>query len=344
MLADYTNDRKEWKIKIKKIEEHKRQVFALVYAQLSDSSRNEVEDHADWAANFLLRDLLYLITRIRATHIARQSGNPAQDMERVRNGWNNLRMMVNESSFAFRKRVDDYQFERSSVGLPLIPDGELIIGILNRLDMTRYASLVKDYLDNERRGIAELPILPSSLWKEIKDTQIKDTQVTRFRGITGGMTGSNLHSVFLATADEMPKYRKHDGHGARVDRGGRGHGRGNNRPMRPLNPVPPPGPPPRMDSIRPRNIICYSCGKKGHKSDVRPMKATGNTASMATINYTESTQDAQIFSSAVATFSPTDQDIYPQPVLDCETVSVLSSNTNNLSGSILMLDTQRVFI
>ena len=77
-------------------------------------------------------------------------------MERVRNGWANLRMQLNKSSFVFRKRIDDYEFERSSVGLPRIPDGELIIGILKRLDMTRYASLVEDYLDNERRGIATL--------------------------------------------------------------------------------------------------------------------------------------------------------------------------------------------
>ena len=38
--------------------------------------------------------------------------------------------------------------------------------------MSRYGSLVKDYLDNERRGIANLPELPSTLWKEMKDTQV----------------------------------------------------------------------------------------------------------------------------------------------------------------------------
>ena len=154
MLADYTNDRKEWKIEMKKVEEHKRAVYALVYNQLSDSSRSEVKGHPDWDENFNIRKLIFLITRIRATHIARQSGNPEQDKERVRNGWASMRMQPNESSFGFRKRVEDYQLERSSIGLPIIPDGELIIGILNRLDMSRYSSLVKDYLDNERRGIA----------------------------------------------------------------------------------------------------------------------------------------------------------------------------------------------
>ena len=135
MLADYTSDRKEWKLETKKIEEHKRSVFALVYAQMSESSRSEVKDHEDWEAGFIDRDLLYLISRIRATHIARQSGNPAQDMERVRNVWATMQMHPHETSFEFRKRVEDYQLERTAVGLEEIPDNELIIGILNRLDM-----------------------------------------------------------------------------------------------------------------------------------------------------------------------------------------------------------------
>ena len=53
ILADYTNDKKEWKLETKKIAEHKRAVFALVYAQLSESSRSEEQDHVDWEASFL---------------------------------------------------------------------------------------------------------------------------------------------------------------------------------------------------------------------------------------------------------------------------------------------------
>ena len=71
MLAEYTNDRKEWKLEVKKIEEHKRSVFALVYAQMSEASRSEVKDHENWEVGFIERDLLYLISRIRAMHIAR---------------------------------------------------------------------------------------------------------------------------------------------------------------------------------------------------------------------------------------------------------------------------------
>ena len=105
-LAEYTNDRKEWKLEAKKTAEHKRQVFALVSAQLSESSRREVKDHKEWADNFLERNLLFLIERIRATHIARQSGNPAPTL-RVRTNWANMRIFPNETSFTFHKRVED---------------------------------------------------------------------------------------------------------------------------------------------------------------------------------------------------------------------------------------------
>jgi hypothetical protein len=99
-----------------------------------------MEDDELWEEKFIERDLLYLINRIRATHIARQSGNPAQDKERVRNIWVTMRQQVPETSFAFRKRIEDYQLQRASVGLEVIPEEELVIGILNRLDMSRYDS------------------------------------------------------------------------------------------------------------------------------------------------------------------------------------------------------------
>ena len=114
-------------------------------------------------------------------------------------------MFQHETSFAFRKRVEDHQLERASVGLSVIPEEELVIGILNRLDMSRYASLTKDYFDNERRGIADLPVASSTLWKEIKDTQI-----IRFKGTGGGA----LESVYLSRADDL-----------HID-GGKGRGRG----------------------------------------------------------------------------------------------------------------------
>ena len=194
ILAQFLSDHKDWKSDARKILEHKQSVFALVYAQSSDSSRCEVQDDELWVESYQDRDLLYLIQRIRATHIARQSGNPGQDRERVQMSWATIRMQSYESSFAFRKRVDDHQLERSSVGLPIIHEDELVVGILNRLDMSRYASLVKDYFDNERRGIADLPDASSTLWKEIKDAQI-----IRFRG----NAIRDLESVYLSMAEDI---------------------------------------------------------------------------------------------------------------------------------------------
>lgn len=155
------------------------------------------------------------MTRIRATHMSRQSGNSGQDMERVTTIWANVRMQATE--------VKNYQLERSSDGLPEIPNEELVIGILHRIDMARYTSLVKDYLDNERRGITELPEHPAALCKEIKDTQ-----GIRFRGI-GGV---NLNSVYLTTTDEAMREEtdlEHSGRDRGCGRSSRGRGRGQGR-------------------------------------------------------------------------------------------------------------------
>ena len=108
--------------------------------------------------------------------------------------WATIRMQPYETSFAFRKRVEDHQLERTAVGLPVIPEEELVTGILNRLDMSRYAGLVRDYLDNERHGIADLPELSSTLWREVKDAQ-----VIRFRG----GRGTDLESIYLTRADDI---------------------------------------------------------------------------------------------------------------------------------------------
>jgi hypothetical protein len=324
ILAEYTNDKKEWKSDMKKIRENKQSVFGKVIAQLSDSSRCEIEDDEEWEERFAERDLLYLIGRIRATHIARQSGNPAQDMERVRTIWATMRMYPHETSFAFRRRVEDYQLERASVGLPEIPAEELIIGILNRLDMSRYASLVKDYLDNQRRGIADLPELPSTLWKEIKDTQI-----VRFRG-TGP---SNLQAIYLSSVDypdDKGRGRGRGGRGGR-GRGGRGQGRGRGPSTQPHPPV---GAGTTPESIKPADIICWTCGKKGHRSNTCPTKQ---------VHFADSIDDAQIYLTSIANFHPSEDESFTARtgIEDNAVASVLLSTTpNSLHERVIRLDTQ----
>jgi hypothetical protein len=83
--------------------------------------------------------------------------------------------------------------------------------------MSRYHSLVKDYLDNKRRGISELPELSSTIWKAIKDTRIIRFRVT---------APTNLHGVYLSRADETPDTGRGHGRvrGNYKGRGGRGRG------------------------------------------------------------------------------------------------------------------------
>jgi hypothetical protein len=120
MLSEYNSDKKEWKLEKKKVIEQIGSTFSMVYGNLSESSRSQIEDDEQWEAKLIERDLLYLISRIRATQIAHQSGNLAQDKERVRNVWATMRQQTSETSFAFRKRIEDYQLQRLSVGLEAI--------------------------------------------------------------------------------------------------------------------------------------------------------------------------------------------------------------------------------
>ena len=131
-VQEYLHVKKQWINVRNDTMEQRKAVFCLVYGQLSESSRCEVQDHEDWRTKFVEKDLIFLVTRIRAKHFAKQSGNPSQDKERFRSKWASLRMMSNESSFSFRTRIENYQLERVAVGLSELPDEELIIGILIR--------------------------------------------------------------------------------------------------------------------------------------------------------------------------------------------------------------------
>ena len=324
ILSEYQNDHKDWKSDAKKIKEQKSAVFALVYSQLSESSRGEVQDDEDWPDAFLRRDLLFLISRIRATHIARQSGNPGQDRERVQTTWASLRMFQHETSFAFRKRVEDHQLERLAVGLAVIPEEELVVGILNRLDMSRYAQLARDYFDNERRGIADLPAASATLWREVKDAQI-----IRFRGTGGG----NLESVYYSQADdkvEGGKGQARGGRGGRNGRGGRGNrdGRGGRTPRDS-------GSPSELKTagtmvqgpVTSNEIVCWNCHKKGHRASACTVKS---------VHFTDAIdEDETIFYSSVETCSR-DMEI----TLEGRVSNVFLSNVTKDQDTTILLDTQ----
>ena len=111
IIAGYINDTKVKTADQRKIKDEKKIVYALVMGHLSDSSRGELHDE-NFDEENEAHNLIHLIRRIRATHIAVQSGNAHQDQERVRAKWYSMTMGTNESIYVFRKRVEEYQLER----------------------------------------------------------------------------------------------------------------------------------------------------------------------------------------------------------------------------------------
>ena len=61
--------------------------------------------------------------------------------------------------------------ERVAVGLEPIPEGELVIGILHRIDQARYGHVRLKFLENQRLKVSIFSDRAEVIWKEIKDTQ-----------------------------------------------------------------------------------------------------------------------------------------------------------------------------
>ena len=327
LVQTYLNAHKTWYSEEVKAKNDKMTVFSVVYGQLSESSRCEVQDDERWAKSFKDRDLIYLITRIRATHIAAQTGNLAQDQERVRGKWYSMMMSSTQTSYSFRREVEEYQLERIAVGLPEIPSSELIIGILNRVDQARFGHVKSTYLANQRLNIGTFPTEAHVVWKELKDSQVQRYNSTNL---------GHYESVFVTRTDEHTEHRGR-GRGGRSGRGGgrgrtytargRGHYETTPQPKPDTSPGKGEATPARSESITPWEITCWECGKKGHKKSECTLKKA---------YFIEETTPETAFLTTIETFNSREEELAPTPTKN--KLVLLSSKTH--APTTLLLDTQ----
>ena len=141
-----------------------------------------------------------------------------------------------------------------------------MISNLNRFDMSRNSSLVTNYFDNERRGMADFQILSSTLWKEVKEAQ-----VVRFCGARV----SDMESIYLSRVDDIQIDGGRGRGRGRGGRGPRGGGRGRDRSSHEENEtMGKSSTTPAVKSTTPNldHIVCSNCGIKGHRSSTCTIK------------------------------------------------------------------------
>ena len=100
----------------------------------------------------------------------------------------------------------------------------------------------------------------------------------------------------------MSSGRGYGDRGGRGYRGGRGRGRGRGSGRQSSLS----GSPTSLDSIKSGDILCLTCGKKGHKSTTCPIKSTNSTYPTKPVSYFDATIDAPIYLTTIDDSNPPD--------------------------------------
>ena len=144
--------REDCKIRLREIAEMKRayaKIYAFLYGQLSEESKEKVKTVQNWDDIEESNDPLDLWKAIVATHMAAVTGATACDKSRARSAYSNINQDSTESVASLKKRIDNALKVYDAVGQSRPADEELAADFIRQLDTNRFAGLRAD-LENKQ--------------------------------------------------------------------------------------------------------------------------------------------------------------------------------------------------
>ena len=232
---------------ISKLKSDAPRLYATLWETISLESKEEIRQHVDYEDADLTQNPNILWTIIVETHVTaiHGAGPEMRELEIVtlKTKFNAIRQRSNMTIGEFKKEFDDQIDVITGAGVEPMPQPELAILFLTKLDPTRYAPMMAQLTNNATLGIP-FPQTLHAAW-----TISSGWKAASLRQQGGG----EMHSVFILADDDRKEGGRERG------RGGRGRGRGQR------------GAGGRPDQKRPlqapdvvENRTCRGCLIKGH--------------------------------------------------------------------------------
>ena len=198
------------------IKQNNPKFYRYLFESLSVESKEEVMHHADYIDADLASDPNALWSIIRRTHLTEIHGAVIGALETVnlKNKFNGMRQKPNVTLGEFKRDFDMQLSVLAGAGVAVIPQPELAVLFLTKLDPLRYGSMMTQ-LSNEAtlgRAFPETLVRAWTVASAWKTTNLK---------ITGS---TDMQSVFVCADNVREDVNGNRGRGR--GRGGRGAGRG----------------------------------------------------------------------------------------------------------------------
>lgn len=161
-------------------------MYASIWASVSADSRLIIVADADYAAAFAAMNPNLLFLVIRKTHFSAMNGNVSQARRIVdlQNGFERLAQGT-DSIHVFKAEFDSQLRTLQSVGAADIPQDQLVLKFLGKLDPARHGNMVVE-LENGQRNGNPFPASVEAAYQLAKDWRTTATSKNSPRGAVLG--------------------------------------------------------------------------------------------------------------------------------------------------------------